>query len=117
MTQKAKDGIDAAFSDIEPHIPGATVRIEANHYRPPMERNDAALTQVGKIAKAVGLNVRDDGAGGGSDGNFTAAIGIPTVDGLGPEGLGLHALHEHVIIGSLPRKATLIAAIIRDWED
>ncbi|QPC82137.1 M20 family metallopeptidase [Phototrophicus methaneseepsis] len=117
MSQQAKNKIDAAFDDLHPFIPGAQVKVEGGHYRPPMERNDAALKQVKNIASGVGMSVHDDGAGGGSDGNFTAAIGIPTVDGLGPEGLGLHALHEHVIINSMPRKATLIAAILRDWED
>ncbi|MCA9894445.1 MAG: M20 family metallopeptidase [Anaerolineae bacterium] len=117
MTLQAKERIDAALADLHPHIPGAEVEIEQTHYRPPMERNSAVIEKVKAIGKGIGMTVRDDGAGGGSDGNFTAALGIPTVDGLGPEGQGLHALHEHVVIGSLPRKAALVAAILRDWQD
>ncbi|MEL6309561.1 MAG: M20/M25/M40 family metallo-hydrolase, partial [Chloroflexota bacterium] len=63
-----------------------------------------------------GITIREDGAGGGSDGNFTAAMGIPTLDGMGAEGGGLHALHEHILVNSLPKKAALMAAILRDWE-
>ena len=53
-----------------------------------------------------------DFQGGGSDGNFTAALGIPTLDGLGGVGSGGHARHEHVIISELPRRAALLAALI-----
>ena len=54
-------------------------------------------------------------SGGGSDGNITGALGIPTLDGCGPQGDGLHALHEHVVIASLPRRAAFMAAILCDW--
>ena len=55
----------------------------------------------------------ETGTGGGSDGNFTAALGVPTLDGLGVEGDGGHALHEHVIIRSLPERAALLAGLLR----
>ena len=54
-----------------------------------------------------------EGTGGGSDGNFTAALGVPTLDGLGAVGDGAHALHEHVIIKELPWRAALLAALIQ----
>lgn len=98
-----------------PYIPGAKVRAERLHYRPPMERHEQTIQRVKAIGAQVGFTVREEGAGGGSDGNFTAAQGIPTVDGLGAEGGGLHAEHEHVLLSSLPRKATLLAALLRDW--
>jgi glutamate carboxypeptidase len=97
-------------------IPGAKATMEHLNYRPPMERDGKAFETARDIAKAEGITIREDGAGGGSDGNFTAALGIPTLDGLGAEGAGLHAEHEHVLVNSLPKKASLIAAILRDWE-
>ena len=65
-----------------------------------------------KIGRQLGMEVQEASTGGGSDGNFTAALGIPTLDGLGGVGDGAHALHEHVIIRELPRRAALIASLI-----
>ncbi len=115
MTQQQLAALDEAFEQLHPFIPGAVVSAKRNHYRPPMERNAAAYEQAKRIGEAYGISVREDGSGGGSDGNFTAALGIPTLDGLGPQGDGLHALHEHVVIASLPQRATLVAGILRDW--
>jgi glutamate carboxypeptidase len=84
-----------------------------------MERNAqmiAAFEQAKAIGAKYGLTIREDGSGGASDGNFTAYEGITTLDGLGPQGDGLHAEHEHVVINSLPRRATLIAGMLRDWQ-
>jgi len=116
MTVKAMQKITQALDDLHPFIPGAAVTVTRKHHRPPMERQEDAVEQAKAIGQKYGLTIRDDGSGGGSDGNFTAAMGIPTLDGLGPEGDGLHALHEHVLIRSLPKRATLIAGILRDWQ-
>jgi glutamate carboxypeptidase len=94
--------------------PGALLRVEGGINRPPMER---AMTMdlFGKariLASRLGLEVKDAATGGGSDGNFSAALGIPTLDGLGGVGDGAHALHEHVIIRELPRRAALLAALL-----
>jgi len=64
------------------------------------------------LASQLGFEVEDAATGGGSDGNFSAALGIPTLDGLGGVGDGAHALHEHVIIRELPRRAALLAALL-----
>jgi glutamate carboxypeptidase len=116
MTVKVLDQLDEALSKLQPFVPGSKITVQRNHYRPPMERTTAAYEQAKKIGEALGLTVREDGSGGGSDGNFTAAMGIPTLDGLGPQGDGLHALHEHVVLSSLPTRSTLIAGILRDWQ-
>lgn len=116
MTMKALDKLNQAFEDLPPFIPGAKVEVSQLHHRPPMERQPKAVEQTQAIGKKYGITVRDDGSGGGSDGNFTAAMGIPTIDGMGPQGDGLHAVHEHVVISSLPQRATLVAGILRDWE-
>jgi glutamate carboxypeptidase len=65
------------------------------------------------VAAELGLPISETGTGGGSDGNFTAALGIPTLDGLGVMGEGGHAAHEHVVIRSLPERAALLAGMLR----
>src|SRR4030081_2032028 len=64
----------------------------------------------------MGVELGEGGTGGGSDGNFTAAIGVPTLDGLGAEGEGAHAAHEHVLTGSLPRRPALVAGLLAESE-
>ncbi|WP_456297874.1 M20/M25/M40 family metallo-hydrolase [Aneurinibacillus soli] len=64
------------------------------------------------VASELGFQLEEASVGGGSDGNFTAALGIPTLDGLGAEGKGLHAEHEHILIDSLPKRAALFANLL-----
>ena len=72
--------------------------------------------QARRLAAGIGLVLEEGSTGGGSDGNFTAALGIPTLDGMGAVGDGAHAAHEHVIISSLADRAALLAAILTRWE-
>ena len=64
------------------------------------------------VARSMGMDLREAAVGGGSDGNFTAALGIPTLDGLGGVGEGAHAKHESVLVAELPRRAALLAGLI-----
>ena len=64
------------------------------------------------VAQEMGGDLGEGATGGGSDGNFTAALGVPTLDGLGAVGDGPHALHEHIVINELPRRAALVAGIL-----
>jgi len=83
--------------------------------RPPMERTPGVAALYGKavaIARTLGWKLGEAAVGGGSDGNFTAGLGIPTLDGLGGVGDGAHASHEHILISELPRRAELIAGLI-----
>lgn len=119
MTDRAWDEIGEKIMALTPFIPGAKVSISMHHARGPMENNaqmQRTFAQCKAIGERYGLTIRQDGSGGGSDGNFTAHMGIPTLDGLGPQGDGLHALHEHVVITSLPRRATLLAAMLKEWQ-
>lgn len=119
LTARAYEEVDERIRGLVPFVPGAQVTVLQDHARGPMERNDqmiAAFEQAKAIGASYGLTIREDGSGGGSDGNLTAYEGITTLDGLGPQGEGLHAEHEHVIINSLPRRATLIAGMLRDWK-
>jgi len=115
-TVQAMNDLHDALSNLYPKIPGAKVSCVRGHSRPPMERVDGLFDKTDAIAKQYGVTIYEGFSGGGSDGNFTAAMGIPTLDGLGAHGDGAHTLEEHVIISSLPRQATLIAGILMDWE-
>ena len=91
------------------------LKITGGVNRPPMERSTgvAGLYQkASEIAKQLGWKLEEATVGGGSDGNFTASLGIPTLDGLGGVGEGAHAFHESIVISELPRRATLLAELI-----
>jgi glutamate carboxypeptidase len=64
------------------------------------------------VAASANWTLSEGATGGASDGNFTAALGVPTLDGLGATGDGAHALHEHVEIRELPRRAALVAGLL-----
>lgn len=109
------EAVDRAMRQLRPHLPGARVEVRGGFERPPMERTPAvaglyALAQA--AAADLGQPIDEGSTGGGSDGNFCAALGVPTLDGLGACGDGAHALHEHVLISSLVPRAALVAAII-----
>lgn len=119
LTVVAHEQITEQILALHPVVPGAKLTVTPGHVRGPMERNlkmQTDFAQVCRIAEGLGLTVTEDSSGGGSDGNFTAMMGISTLDGLGPQGDGLHAVHEHVVLDSLPRRATLIAGILKDWQ-
>lgn len=103
---------------LRPVLPGARVEITGGFDRPPMERDDRMIQtfmQAKEIAARHGLDLNEAGSGGASDGNYTAALGTPTLDGLGPIGDGAHSEREHILVDSLPTSATLIAALLLDW--
>jgi glutamate carboxypeptidase len=109
------DRIDAALRSLTPQVPGARLEVRGGFDRPPMERTEgvARLYAVAqRAASDLRQTVAEGSTGGGSDGNFCAALGIPTLDGLGAIGDGAHALHEHVQISSLVPRAALVAAIL-----
>ena len=93
---------------------GAQLKVEGGINRPPMERAmTEGLFRIAKtLARQLGFEVEGAATGGGSDGNLSAALGIPTLDGLGGVGDGAHAVNEHVIIRELPRRAALLAALL-----
>jgi glutamate carboxypeptidase len=119
LTVAAFHELSEKINALEPYVPGAKLTIHEGHGRGPMERNAKMIAdyqQVKAIGASLGLETLEDSSGGGSDGNFTAMLGISTLDGLGPQGDGLHALHEHVVIASMPRRSALIAGMLRDWK-
>jgi glutamate carboxypeptidase len=108
-------GIDKKMRGLRPFNRKCKVEVSGGVNRPPMERTAgvAALYDVAAgIAGDLGWNLSEAAVGGGSDGNFTAGLGIPTLDGLGGVGDGAHAVHEHIQISELPRRAALLAGLI-----
>jgi glutamate carboxypeptidase len=107
--------VDAALHRLAPELPGTSLELRGGIDRPPLERTDSVvrLYQTARqVAAELGHSLAEGSTGGGSDGNFTAALGIPTLDGLGATGDGAHALHEHVNVVDLPWRAALIAGLL-----
>ena len=100
---------------LKPILRGARVVVEGGINRPPLERRPQIarlFTHAQALMREMGLALGEAATGGGSDGNFTAALGVPTLDGLGCVGDGAHSPHEHVIVRKLPERAALIAGLL-----
>jgi glutamate carboxypeptidase len=98
-------------------VPDTTGELTGGINRPPMERTDAQdrlLAIAGSILDGWDIPVEPIGTGGGSDGNFTAAIGTPTLDALGPMGGGAHSPEEYLDLTSLPDRIALVASLIAE---
>ena len=112
-----KQRVENAFAALTPTVDGAAVTVRGSINRPPMHESAAtALYAVAqRVAPEVGItDLRGIAVGGGSDGNFTAAIGVPTLDGLGACGGGAHADTEYIKVSKLGERAALNAAIARE---
>jgi glutamate carboxypeptidase len=102
---------------LTPVNPKADLHVTGGINRPPFEASPESLAlfeRAQRIGETMGLDLWPSGSGGGSDGNFTAALGIPTLDGLGILGEGAHALTEWVDLSSMPGRAALLAELILD---
>jgi glutamate carboxypeptidase len=107
--------VEGALRSLDPVTPGTRLSVSGSFDRPPMERSPAIAAlfeQARGIGRALGLELNEGSTGGGSDGNFTAALGVPTLDGLGVRGGGAHAVDEHILIDSLPERAALLATLL-----
>jgi glutamate carboxypeptidase len=106
--------LEKRLHSLKPIHRGAKLEIHGGFDRPPMERKygSALFTRAKSLAKQMGFSLGEAAAGGGSDGNFTAALGIPTLDGLGAVGDGAHSAHEHVLVETMPQRAALLAALL-----
>lgn len=116
-TRAAADAMTAAIGRLQPVRARTRLTITGGFERPPMERTAAVaelFARASAIAAELGRELGEGSAGGGSDGNFTAALGVPTLDGLGAVGDGAHAAHEHIEISSLPWRAALIAGLLQN---
>jgi glutamate carboxypeptidase len=103
------------MKQLVPANPRCTVVVEGRVNRYPLERSpraEALFDSAREEARALGFGLEEGGSGGASDGNFTSAVGCPTLDGLGPDGGGAHSADEHVLVDDLPRRAALMAALM-----
>src|SRR5690554_4012449 len=118
MTVAEMDRLHEQVMALRPVLDGARLEVSGGFDRPPMERNALMIEtfqRAQQIAAGYGLTLKEAGTGGGSDGNYTAAIGTPTLDGLGPLGDGAHTDREFLYVPSMADSATLIAALMLEW--
>jgi glutamate carboxypeptidase len=114
-TREDADRVTRAMQALRPQIPGAVLSVTGGVDRPPFERTsavEALFRQAQAVAAGLGRTLGEGSTGGGSDGNFTAALDVPTLDGLGAIGAAAHGFDEHVELGQLPWRAALVAGLI-----
>jgi glutamate carboxypeptidase len=114
-TAPEQERLEAAIRGLRPVLQGAELEVTGGVTRPPMIRSaeSARLAQHAiEIAERLGQSLSENASGGGSDGNFAAAIGAPVLDGLGPIGAGAHADDERVSLASMEERSELLAALI-----
>ncbi len=115
---RAKDAarIEKKFRGLKARDRGCRLEVEGGINRPPMERSRATVAlfrRAATLARAMGLELSEAATGGGSDGNFTAAFGVPTLDGMGGVGEGAHASNESVVVEHLIPRTALLAEMMR----
>lgn len=106
--------IEQAVAAVRSALPSVTLETAGGISRPPMERtqrNQALWRSASTLGESLGLALEEGAAGGGSDGNTTSQF-TATLDGLGAVGDGAHALHEHILIYEMPRRAALLALLL-----
>ncbi|WP_427925548.1 M20/M25/M40 family metallo-hydrolase [Streptomyces sp. cg40] len=105
-----KERIESAFATLTPQIDEAVITVRGSVGRPPMPESAAA--GLFAVAQRLLPGLEGRAVGGGSDGNFTAALGVPTLDGLGAVGGGAHADHEYLVVASMSERARLVAGLV-----
>ncbi|MBA2624593.1 MAG: M20 family metallopeptidase [Acidimicrobiia bacterium] len=116
-TVAEQERVDTAMRSLRAGLDGARVSVTGGPNRPPLQRSASSelFGRAVRRAEALGLGTLDGVAvGGGSDGNFTAALGTPTLDGLGADGDGAHAEGEHVVVSAMAERAALFAALVEE---
>ena len=107
--------IDEKMHSLRAQDSRCTVKVTGGINRPPMERTETVAMlyrRAAKVGESLGLKIDEQSTGGGSDGNFTAALGVPTLDGLGAVGEGAHAVHESILVEHIAPRVALLAGLI-----
>ena len=110
--------LDRRFRKLRVQDKGCVLTVEGGLNRPPMERTRATVAlyrRAATLAAAMGFDLQEAATGGGSDGNFTSALGIPTLDGMGAVGEGAHARNESIVLRELAPRTALLAAMLCEW--
>ena len=114
-TVAEQERVDREIRELTAPLEGARVEVSGGINRPPMERSSAEglFAQAQQVAAELGIGeITGAEVGGASDGNFTAAAGVPTLDGLGATGGGAHAEHEHALVENIAPRTALLAGLI-----
>ncbi|MGL5857079.1 MAG: M20 family metallopeptidase [Angustibacter sp.] len=106
-----KERVESAFAALTPRVPGVTITVRGGVHRPPMP--ESAGAELFAIAHQLLPGIEGRSVGGGSDGNFTGALGVPTLDGLGAVGGGAHADHEYLVVDLMAERARLVAGLVQ----
>ncbi|WP_055701253.1 MULTISPECIES: M20 family metallopeptidase [Streptomyces] len=117
-TLGAQERVDAALRALRTTVPGARLEVRGGPNRPPLEESSSAglYERARALAPGLGLeSLTSASVGGASDGNITAGLGCPTLDGLGAVGGGAHADHEHVVVAEMAPRARLLAALVGEF--
>jgi glutamate carboxypeptidase len=112
---KDAEALDKKFRALRAADKRCNVRVEGGLNRPPMERTKTLaklFSKAKKMGRKLGVRLEESSTGGGSDGNFTAALGVPTLDGLGAVGEGAHAMNESILIDRIADRVALLAMLI-----
>jgi glutamate carboxypeptidase len=111
--------MDKRFHRLRVQDKGCVLKVEGGLNRPPMERTRgtvALFRRAATLAGTMGFDLKEVATGGGSDGNFTSALGVPTLDGMGAVGEGAHAMHESIVLKELAPRTALMAAMLCEQE-
>nr|MBA3805481.1 M20 family peptidase [Acidobacteriota bacterium] len=114
-TMEQAESLDETIHSLHPFDERARIIVEGGINRPPMERTPAVAELFAKaraVAASLGFELGETSVGGASDGNFAAACGATVLDGLGVEGDGAHAAHEHINADSIVRRGALLAGLV-----
>jgi glutamate carboxypeptidase len=107
--------LESKFGSLKPYDKRCSIEVTGGLNRPPMERSAGVrklYRLASKLALDLGVALEESATGGGSDGNFTAALGVPTLDGLGAVGEGAHAVNESILINRIADRTALLAKLI-----
>jgi len=110
------DALEQAMLGLEPENEDIEIQVSGGINRPPFERSEAGVAffeRAKAVAADVGVDLKETWAGGVSDGNFAAALGVPTLDGLGVVGAGAHADHEHIVVDRLAERSEFLLGLLR----
>jgi glutamate carboxypeptidase len=110
-----RDRLVAELKKLKPVFKGARLKFSTESSTPPMEKTEASaelFSQVQKIASSMNMKLKSGKTGGGSDASIASSMGLPTLDGLGPDGEGIHAENEHLLLPSLIERTALLTEIL-----
>ncbi|MEU9299810.1 M20 family metallopeptidase [Streptomyces sp. NPDC048269] len=112
---REKERIESALAALAPHLDEAEIVVRGAVGRPPMP--ESASAELFEMAQRLLPGIEGEAVGGGSDGNFTGALGVPTLDGLGAVGGGAHADHEYLVVDAMAERAHLVTGLVNAIRD